>query len=386
MGKPVVGYGVNNKSMKILYDHQIFTIQKYGGISRYFYELMIGMKDRGHNVISTTKYSENEYAYINDVFRRQPFLSKFKFKGKKYIENLINERTSLHKLSRYKYDIFHATYHSDYYFNKLRKEQPVVITIHDLIHEKFSGLYPSHFNDTAKVIAERKNILKRADKIIAISQSTKNDIVSIYNIPADAIDVVYHGNSVKSINSQEVPLISEPYILFVGSRWAYKNFDQYLESVYDLLISNDIKLVCAGGGAFTQAEHRMFKALNIIDRVQYFSVNDKILANLYSNAVFFVFPSLYEGFGLPVLEAFGCSCPILLSNAGSLPEVGNDAVLYMDGNNKDDMRNNTELLLNDGMLRKNLVQKGLVRNEYFSWEKTVIQTEKIYQHALIKKS
>ena len=140
----------------------------------------------------------------------------------------------------------------------------------------------------------------------------------------------------------------------------------------------ELHVVCAGWLPFSSREKKVFEELKISHKVHHVKINDTILKNLYRNARAFVFPSLYEGFGLPVLEAFSCQCPVIMSNASSLPEIGGDAAAYFDPDDRESIRSAVERVLSDEKYRQDLIQKGSERLKFFSWEKTAVLTKKVY--------
>ncbi|WP_353720231.1 glycosyltransferase [Dyadobacter sp. 676] len=143
-----------------------------------------------------------------------------------------------------------------------------------------------------------------------------------------------------------------------------------------------LRLICAGGGKFNDEELQLINKLGVASQVVQLPIDDQRLAALYSKALFFVFPSLYEGFGIPALEAFNCGCPTILSNVSSLPEVGQEAALYIDPENPGDMLNKCELFYYDRGLREEYRERGLRQAGKFSWEKVSRETLDIYQSAL----
>jgi glycosyltransferase involved in cell wall biosynthesis len=151
----------------------------------------------------------------------------------------------------------------------------------------------------------------------------------------------------------------------------------------DYLKENNITLLCAGSADFDVFEQRFLSRLELNSHVGYMPVNtDEDLAMLYKNAVCFIFPSLEEGFGMPVLEAFACGCPALLSNSGSLPEVGGDAALYFDPGDKEQLIKQIELISKDEQTKRLLINKGNERVKLFSWANTVAEHIKVY-HSLL---
>jgi glycosyltransferase involved in cell wall biosynthesis len=367
--------------MKILYDHQTFTQQDYGGISRYFYELIKHSKFDHHNEIELIlKYSNNTYIENRDISSHKNFFLNNNFKGKRRVQMLLNKYSSSIKLRNKKFDIFHPTYY-DTYFLKNLKTKNFTVTFLDMIHEKFVSQYPELGKDK-KLFNQKKELIQVAPKVIAISESTKNDLVEIYGVNPNKIEVIYLGNSFNTLTESDLPLVSSPYVLFVGSRQRYKNFEFCLTSLKKILIKNNISFVCAGGDMFNNEELSLIKQLGLSNLVIQYNITDKILANLYKNSIAFIFPSLYEGFGIPVLEAFACNTPCLLSNGGSLPEVGGDAAIYFDPLNADEIEQAVYNILNNNQLRSDLIQKGSQRLNKFSWKNTYDDTIKFYKSLL----
>jgi glycosyltransferase involved in cell wall biosynthesis len=369
--------------MKILFDHQIYHYQNYGGISRYFYELSKGLIRLGNECQNTIFLSENEFTTEKSLYNSRKFVP-FEFKGKGSIKKYINQKVSENIIKKGKYDIFHPTYYDTYFLDGILGKHPFVVTFYDLIHEKFSHRYPDILTGFDQVLANRKKLLKEASAIIAISNSTKRDIIEYYGIDEDRIHVTYLANSVSPANPADAAANKlEDYILFVGNRGAYKNFNTFIEAIQPLLIrERNIKVICAGGGAFQQNEIGLLSSLNIQDQVSQVPINDSSLAFLYKNALLFAFPSLYEGFGIPVLEAFGNGCPTILSNVSSLPEIGENAALYFDPENKEDILEQVEKFIYNSDLREEYKIKGLKQADKFSWNLMSTQTLDIYKSIL----
>ena len=364
--------------MKIIYDHQTFTQQDYGGISRYFYELIKYGNFDDENVLELClKFSNNIYIENNDISSHIPFLNKIDFRGKRRLQNLINQYFTSSSIKKNNFDVFHPTYY-DTYFLKNLKNRKFTVTFLDMIHEKFVSKYPELGNDK-KIFNQKKELIHKAPKVIAISESTKKDLIEIYGVDPNKIDVIHLGNSFNANTESKEPIISKPYLLFVGSRNGYKNFSFCLEAIHKNLKINNICFVCAGGGAFNNEEIAFINHLGMNDLVFQYSITDQILANLYKHSIAFVFPSLYEGFGIPVLEAFACNTPCLLSNGGSLPEVGGDAAIYYDPLNADLINKSINLIIDNNIFRNTLIQSGKQRLNKFSWENTYSNTIKFYK-------
>ncbi|WP_281298266.1 glycosyltransferase family 4 protein [Flavobacterium limnophilum] len=364
--------------MKIQYDHQIFTQQQFGGISRYFYELIKRFEGTENSCDVALLLSNNAY-YNQDVNPKlRPFFPNSNSRITSKIFRTVNQQISSYVEKKGDFDVFHPTYYDDSFIEKIKKK-PFVVTFYDMIHEKFSNQYENLKSDT-QIFDSKKRLLKHSSKVIAISETTKNDIIEIFNIEPSKIEVVYLGNSLQNFNIGDYRLVADNYVLFVGNRGIYKNFDFFVTTIAQMLIDADLKLICAGGGDFSPQELFLIQSLKLEKRVFFKKIiNDDVLANYYAHALFFCFPSLYEGFGIPVLESFACGCPALLSNGGSLPEVGGDAALYFDPTNAESLAKSVAELINNEFLRQNLKEKGLERLKQFSWDTTFLETVEVYQ-------
>jgi glycosyltransferase involved in cell wall biosynthesis len=250
-----------------------------------------------------------------------------------------------------------------------------------MTHEKLAHLFPAE----QKISQNKKYAVQRADHIICISESTKNDLIDILNISPDKISVIYLGYTNKTarhknkLNSGE-----KPYILYVGQRAAYKNFSCLLQAYASSpRLQRDFKLVCFGADRFSNDEINKIKDLNIKqENVVHLIGDDDLLSQLYSNASIFVFPSLYEGFGIPLLEAMSFNCPVVCSNTSSFPEVAGDAADYFDPCNLEEMISSIESVAFSTEKRNHLIERGLERIKLFSWEKCAEKTLKVYSSLL----
>ena len=170
------------------------------------------------------------------------------------------------------------------------------------------------------------------------------------------------------------------YILFVGNRSNYKNFIFFFESVAQLLKDDDkLHIVCAGGNAFTADEQQLINFHRLSAKVIQSNFKDFELATYYIKAQCFIFPSTYEGFGIPVLEAMSCGCPIILANHSSFPEVAGDAGIYFELENSEDLNEKVNSVLTNSDLRQAYSAKGLAQAEKFSWKKTTDECIEIFK-------
>ena len=363
--------------MKILYDHQIFSIQKYGGISKYFCELMKNLPSGSQYKLSLL-FSDNQHLKDDQKkFKKiNTFLPDKEFRGKSFLKKKlynINKVYSKYIIESNKYDLLHPTFYDTYFLNNLKK--PYVITVHDLIDFKFKDLY--RHNSRRLQIEE---IIKNANRIISISENTKNDIIDILQINPEKIDVIHHGfNPPATKNTSNA---FGRYILFVGSRWGYKNFTIFARAVSTVLNKEkNLKLICVGA-PFNKREIDELCNLKMFEKTIVLGVNENKLNTLYSNALVFVYPTLYEGFGMPILEAFANNCPVCLSNTSSLPEIAGDAGVYFDPNDEESISDSIRKVIYDHDYSKKIIKAGGNRLKNFSWKKCAEQTLHSYQNVL----
>ena len=256
--------------------------------------------------------------------------------------------------------------------------------IHDLAVFKVPNIYP--FYRTFYQKRMYRQIAQRADHFITISEATKRDIMEIFNIPEDKISVIYHGlTTPHDLNEKDEDRVKDKYnlpdkyLLYVGNIQPRKNVRSLVKAFDELNIEYDVPLVLVGRLAWqyesilkeiskAKFKHRI-KLLN--------SVSDLELHYLYKNALIFIYVSLYEGFGLPILEAMGHSVPIITTNYGALSEIGGSAVVKVDPLNISQIKNSMAKVLCDENYRNSLCRKSLERSKMFDWENTVSQYSKV---------
>lgn len=291
-------------------------------------------------------------------------------------------RTLLTKKSNL--DIFFSpTHYAPLLFNI-----PQVISILDVSY----GYFPELFNkiDLYKLALWGRYSVRRARKIITISKASKDDIIRMYQTKPEKVDVVYPGvKDFREFKMNRDDLlkkyqVSVPYILFVGTLQPRKNIERLIEA-FSLVKKKkeDLKLVIIGkkGWMFEEVLNAP-KKYNVESSIIFLdSVSDSDLSGFYENAEVFVLPSLYEGFGLPILEAMKLGCPVIASKVSSLPEAGGDAALYFDPKNVSDIEKKLLEVLEDTVLREKMKEKGYVQVKKFSWEKAARETLEVLKSA-----
>lgn len=266
---------------------------------------------------------------------------------------------------------------------------PMVVTIHDLAYFYF----PNEFlkKDLYKLKAWTESSVKRARHLIAVSKTTKKDIIKFYGIDQQHISVVYNGFE-KDVAPEGAPwtdvsaaygIEDKKYVLYVGTLQPRKNIALLIRSFGTFKNEHRMKLVIVGKKGWMYddilKEAERYGLRESVIFTDY--IPDDSVVTLYRHAFCFVMPSLYEGFGIPVLEAMSQSCPVISSFASSLPEVGGDACLYFDPHNDKELSDKIVLLSKDASLRKSLVQEGKQRITQFSWDTCAEQTLEVIRSA-----
>jgi glycosyltransferase involved in cell wall biosynthesis len=318
-----------------------------------------------------------------NLFPIHDLCPSLKLKRKAFLMNTLNKPYSFYRLKRGDYDLFHQTNFETYCLHAIGKKK-MVTTFHDMNLTKFHEMYHYNFyHPKGWMVSVQKKSIARADKVIAISQATKKDLIDYWDINPEKIEVIHHGvdkNKIQNLPSDRI--VDFPYLLFVGDRAGYKNFDRLL-TAFSLLAEKNpgLKLICTGK-TFDISELKHLEELKVSQNVIQISANERTMAQLYRDAEFFVYPSLSEGFGMPILEAMVYDCPVALSNTSCLPEVAGNAGLYFDPYQTDDIYLKISQLLESKDLRSTLIQLGQQRLTKFSWEKSAEEHLGVYRSLL----
>ncbi len=361
--------------MRIIYDYQVFR-NKVSGASRVICEIANILR-RSDDVKILAPFSCN--LYYKEIFGvYHPLLSTHYFKGRDRIVNYFSQKLVFDEFKKNNVDIFHPTMESLYYLNKvdvgIGGKTPLIITFHDMIPENYFVNNPR--------LSGRKTLSEISTRIVCVSNNTKKELLEYYdNIDPNKVSVVYHGIS-KPQTDYKANIWGE-YLLYVGTRNDYKNFLFMVEAIAPLLLKySDLKLICTGQ-SFNKEELSLFSRLKVSKQVVNVGfVEDNVLYSLYKYAKTFIFPSLYEGFGIPILEAFVNECPACLANASCFPEIGGDAAIYFDPRDKDSLLDVVTKVLEDNELANQLRKKGTEKAKEFTWEKSASSMRKCYEQAL----
>jgi glycosyltransferase involved in cell wall biosynthesis len=359
--------------MRVYLDNIVFSIQKFGGASTYWQELLKRFVSK-ENVILI---SQNEDKPIFDIDGEL-----FDYKSNK--NSFLLEKTFKPKFLRYlpltKRLPKGSLYHNSYYRTCFQKSVVNIFTIHDFAHKKG---YASSFPRNVVHIGLTSIGLKNADGIIAISENTKKDLLFYYpNIPENKIKVIYHGvnedfyplEKIRSQMFKDQLNLDDRYVLFIGKRGGYKNFDLVVQA---LSAFNDIKLVIVGGEKMNDEEYN-----NLISKLpsgflKFDGLENEEINLLYNYAFSLVYPSKFEGFGFPIVEAMRSGCPVITTTLTSIPEVAGDAALYIEDSSHSLIQKITELRSDN--IRTSFIERGFRQSRKFSWEKCASETFQFYQ-------
>lgn len=391
------------KTIRVLYDELGFQ-EPHGGVSRYFTELVKHLPKEVEGRFSAV-CSNNAYLHgppfnlppmpqdVHDFIRCT--LHGHSFSGVSHFYRFLarllprqfpsgelrNRRAFAAEVARGEFDILHITDPHPHFnwWKPVLGKKPIVATVHDLI--------PELFGNGVRISRLRARLMKDASHIIAVSQNTKNDLMRLYHVPEEKVSVIYHGylpqqGAVKPLNVLSCQPATSNYLLFVGRRGGYKNFEFFIRAVAPLLRQNESLSVFCTGVKFSAKEMALFAMLGIERQVAQGFVPDGEMQSLFAYALAFVYPSQYEGFGIPILDAFAAGCPVILANASCFPEVAGNAALYFNLSSEADLRNKIVMIRSDCTLRERLIATARTRLVDFSWEKCSLESADCYRKVM----
>ena len=359
--------------IKVAFDHQIFAIQRHGGISRYFSRLLDFLP--GQQVTARALAPLHVNSYIDAETPRRVW-------GRRLPDGRIARRIArdvdgvLQRPLTYLFtpDIVHETYYAS------KRTAPrrcrVALTVYDMIHELFPDLFPN--DDT---VVRKADAIGRADHIFCISQNTRDDLIRFFPEAADRTSVTLLGfDNAPDLPNTSTRAMTRPYILFVGGRHGYKNFSALLEAYAGSpALRGGFDLLCIGGGPLLPPETEAIGKAGLQASVRHETVDDATLHRRYRDAALFVYPSLYEGFGIPPLEAMSADCPVVAMNASSIPEVCGDAAEYAVPGDPTSLLKAMENVIGDERRANELRAAGRARLACFSWQRCAEQTARCYR-------
>lgn len=357
--------------MRILYDGWIYQEQNAGGIKRYFTNLIRRLPPDFEPHVSSCRSpsaSDPSHRFLR-VHRFRRFRPRrFSVRLEKVFFGRVQDSRT--------FDLAHPTYYSLLSQREITDYRcPTVVTVWDMIHEIFPTLDPS-----GRVIEQKRKAIEAADAVLCISDNTKSDLLARYDIDEKKIFVTHLASDLNAAlikGDEHTP--SRPYFLYVGARTGYKNFDGLLSAFAQTASVIPDVLLCTVGSQFTPVEEKRIVELGLTRRVvAYSQVSDHQLAALYTRSIALVYPSLYEGFGIPLLEAMQCGTPVVAANRASIPEVVGDAGILFDPDRAGELTDILSSLVRDSADRGAMIQRGYERVRRFSWDETARQTIEVY--------
>ncbi|MEZ5275158.1 MAG: glycosyltransferase family 1 protein [Opitutaceae bacterium] len=361
------------KPLRILYDFEAFSDQSYGGVSRYIIELASRLAKADEiEVHLAAGWHRNHWLKTHlPEWASGRYFPAWPKTGE--IRRRLNAILMRRAISRIRPDIVHRTYHRG--AAVYPGPHATVATIHDLTYY----LYPESFPGGAVVRQKLTTVAQTSDHLLCDSENTRQDAIRILGIEPSIASVVHLGVN-PTITSIDPSPIDGDYLLFVGQRSGYKNFTFLIRALARYRMLESRRLAVFGGGPFKQDERILLKSLGIASRVVSLAGDDSILAATYAHAEALVYPSLYEGFGLPILEAMAQGCPVVCSDRSSLPEVGGNAAVYFDPEDDgDSLRKAIDCLDNSPHTREEFVSRGRNRVRLFNWSNCATKTLKVYR-------
>ena len=338
----------------LIIDGIVFSLQRAGGISVYYKMLLEFLsKKKQVSALILGKNPLQEIAGVdeNDFCIRH--------------RDRILERYRHCRLPEYA-----SVFHSSYYRLPYNRQVPTVVTVYDFVYERYASGPRKWIHSTQKVAS-----IRAAQSIICISESTKQDLFEYVDIRSDQNIFVTHLAAADVFQPLNMAIGEPSFILFVGPRAGYKNFNLLLAAMSHL---PHLELHCVGGGAIRPSELKGVSE-SVVTRVRHLGfVTDNELNILYNRAACLVYPSSYEGFGIPVIEAMKAGCPVVSVDCRAVLEVGRDALLIV---YDDDPRSMADTILETlSSTRQGLIQRGFVVAQGYSWDKTHSQTLEVYRN------
>ena len=308
-----------------LYTGDIFRMQARGGITRYFTEVIPRLKRPAE--VEAGLHQSMELAAVGP--RARHALRIPAFPGGARLAAPCNSLIDRAALGGRRGVILHPTYYRDP--RGLPRSEPLVVTVFDLTHERFPAIARRRWWGRPDPALHKAALCARADRILCISQATRRDLVELLGVPREKTRVVLlAGRDWTSVPSVALKGLDRPFLLWVGERHSYKNFLRTLEAWAACPEAAATMLLCVGGGPFRADEVARLAALGVAARVRQAGCPDPQLRWAYEQAAGLLYTSLWEGFGLPVLEAFALGCPVVASNLSALPEVGGGEAIYVE--------------------------------------------------------
>ena len=362
--------------MRLALDEQIFAVQAYGGISRDFVEQVRALRRRTDLRVEVQPLHA---PIVNEFVLQDPDLTNYLSVHR--ASSPYRALASYWRRSRRQEDV--DVIHNTFYLPRGLADYPGtkrVATIHDMIPELFPRL-----RRRLDFLTRKAAYLRESDHIVCVSASTRADLLRIYPDISVPVSVAHPGVSADfAPSAPPIDGITDPYLLHVGNRGGYKDGAVLLSAFLRIAPKfPDLTLLLVGGGELTGPERAAIEQARVDNRrVVQMSLPDRLVPSAYAHASVTVFPSHYEGFGLPAVEAMACGSPLVLSNTSSLPEVGGDAAAYFPPGNDRLLAHLLAEILSSAEQQKDMASQGLVRAQQFTWDAYATANMDAYKQVL----
>lgn len=356
----------------VLYTGDVFRLQERGGITRYFTEVIPRLKRPAEVVVGLHRSAE--LAGLGPRARHAVRLPAFP--GSAHLAAPWNALLDRSTLGGRRGVILHPTYYRDP--RSLPRSEPLVLTVYDMTHERFPAIGRRRWWGRRDPAVHKAALCARADLILCISQATRRDVVELLGIPPEKTRVVLPaGRDWAAVPSVAPAGLDGPFLLWIGERHTYKNFARTLAAWASCREAAASTLLCIGGGPFRPDEAERLATLGVTARVRQIDCPDSQLRFAYEHAAGLLYTSLWEGFGLPVLEAFGLGCPVVTSNLSALPEAGGAEAIYVEPQSTESLREGIRRCLDAGR-PPDLVAARQAQAARFSWDACAAGIEAVY--------
>ncbi|BET69684.1 glycosyltransferase family 1 protein [Opitutales bacterium ASA1] len=355
---------------RVLFDFEIFSDQSRGGITRYVLELATRLADEIEVRIHAGFHRSRELRARSDAWIVGRYLPVVPKTGE--LRRRLNAALTRRAIASFQPDIVHRTYYR--HAAAYPGSHADVVTLYDLVYFQDPWNVPG-----GDVLKHRiRNATQRADRVICISDHTRQDAQHELGLPREKTSVVHLGTPLLPRPHGHAPVPS-PYLLHVGLRAGYKNFQLTLRALASDRTLAPYHLLAFGGPPFSDSERADIASFGLTSRVAWLPGNDLALATAYTHASALVYPSAYEGFGLPLLEAMSLRCPVVCSRSSSLPEVGGEAAEYFDPSDPTDLARALHRALAEPERAHVLRDLGARRAAGFTWERCAAETLALYR-------
>ena len=363
--------------MRVVVDGIVGSHQRIGGVSRIFQEILPRMAQQDPSLEIVFLATSGIWRQMR---RREPRIRAFpqlpwragRIRGWPFVaRRIVNPLLQRAALTT------DTIWHSTYFSLPPKRDVRTVATVYDMIPEMNLLQISVDFRQ------QRRQTILRADRVLCISENTRQDVIRLYGVtPAKVLAVwpaynrdVFNAATVESVTP---PPVDRPCLLYVGRRQGYKNFDLLLEAYARWRQRSHVALVVVGS-EWTPVEQRRLSELSLANQVVMLgNVSDELLRDLYRQALAFVYPSLYEGFGIPVLEAMACGCPVIASRIPTTLEIAGECPNYFSPDSEEELRSALDASLNREAVSAK-VAAGLTRVQRYSWDRTAAQTLATYR-------